>query len=199
MTVPMAIAAGPQGLVLGFDPNPQVFKVLEANARLNPGKANIVPLQFAITETEKEFFFASSEASMSNGGLIEDWNDNRHGKYKLKEPIRGVNLPAYLNAHYSGQLPRLSLIKIDAEGLDYYILKTLAPILEKYNPAIIMEVFEDLSVETRNDIFSLLKKFNYSILNIGDFETNSNFQPRPVGSMAEMPRPGLTENLLAFA
>src|SRR5450631_697373 len=27
MTVPMAIAAGPEGLVLGFDPNPQVFRV----------------------------------------------------------------------------------------------------------------------------------------------------------------------------
>jgi FkbM family methyltransferase len=199
MTVPMAIAAGPEGLVLGFDPNPQVFRVLEANARLNAGKANIVPLQFAITETEKEFFFASSEASMSNGGLVEDWNDNRHGKYKLKEPIRGVNLPAYLNAHYSGHLSGLSLIKIDAEGLDYYILKTLAPVLEKYHPAIIMEVYEDLSIQTRNDIFTLLKKFNYSILNIGDFETNSNFQPRPVGSVEDMPKPGLTENLLAFA
>jgi FkbM family methyltransferase len=199
MTVPMSIAAGSQGLVLGFDPNPQVFKVLLANSRLNSGKANIVPLQFAITEKDKEFFFASSEASMSNGGLIEDWNDNRHGKFKLKDPIRGVNLPDYLNAHYAGSMPKLSLIKIDAEGLDYYILKTLVPVLEKHRPTIIMEIYEDLSIQTRDDIFSLLKRFNYSILNIGDFETNIHFEPVAVSTSENMPRPGLTQNILAFA
>lgn len=198
MTVPMAIAAGSEGLVLGFDPNPQVFKVLEVNSRLNAGKANIIPLQFAATETSKEFYFASSEASMSNGGLVEDWNDNSHGKFKLKEPIKGVNLAGYLQENYSGWLGKLSLIKLDAEGLDYFILKTLLPLIKKYHPTIIMEVFHDLSIQTRNDIFSLLKEFNYTILNIGEFETDINFEPRAVTSPKEMPKVGQTENIIAF-
>jgi FkbM family methyltransferase len=198
MTVPMAIAAGAEGLVLGFDPNPQVFKVLEANSKLNAGKANIVPLQFAATEKDKEFYFASSEASMSNGGLIEDWNDDRHGKFKLKDPIRGVNLANYLLEHYSGPLQKLSLIKIDAEGLDYFILRTLMPILEKYHPTIIMEIHEDLSIQTRNDIYSLLRQFDYSLLNISDFDYNINFESRPVTSAEDMARVGQTENILAY-
>jgi FkbM family methyltransferase len=198
MTVPMAIAAGAEGLVLGFDPNPQVFKVLVANSKLNAGKANIVPLQFAATETDKEFYFASSEASMSNGGLIEDWNDTQHGKFKLKDPIKGVNLASYLLEHYSGPLQKLSLIKIDAEGLDYFILKTLAPILEKYYPTIIMEIHEDLSTETRNGIYSLLRQFSYSILNISDFDYNINFESRLVTSAEDLAKPGQTENILAY-
>jgi FkbM family methyltransferase len=198
VTVPMAIAAGATGLVLGFDPNPHVFKILQANAALNIGKAKIIPHQFAITEVEKEFYFASSEASMSNGGLIEDINDNSHGKFKLKEPIKGVNLPNYLNNHYTEWLPKLSLIKIDAEGLDYFILKTLEPILEKYHPIIIMEIFENLSTQIRTDIFSLLKKYHYNILNIGDFETNVHFEPKPVNTKEDMPVKGLTENIIAF-
>ena len=40
-TVPMAIAAGKEGTTLGFDPNPYVYKILEANAALNPDKTNI--------------------------------------------------------------------------------------------------------------------------------------------------------------
>lgn len=197
-TVPMAIAAGSNGLVLGFDPNPQVFKALEANAQLNAGRANITPLQFAATETEKEFYFASSEASMSNGGLIEDLNDNRHGKFKLKEPIKGVNLANYLQEFYFPWLQKLSLIKLDAEGLDYYILKTLVPLIEIYHPTIIMEVFHDLSQQTRNDIFSLLKGAGYTILNLGDFETDLDGEPVLVTSIEEMPKAGQTDNILAL-
>ena len=32
-TVPMAIAAGAEGLTLGFDPNPYVYKILEKMPR----------------------------------------------------------------------------------------------------------------------------------------------------------------------
>jgi FkbM family methyltransferase len=197
-SLPMGLAAGARGLVLALDPNPQIFKILEVNASLNPGKTNILPLRLAVSDQEKEFYFASSEASMSNGGLIEDLNDNRHGRFKIKEPVRVVNITNYINEHFSFWLEKLSLIKIDTEGLDYFILKTLLPILEKYRPTIIMEIFHDLSDQTRSDIYSLLKSFNYSLLNIGDFETNIDYTIKPVRSAKEMPKKGQTENIIAF-
>ena len=196
MTVPMAIAANASGLVLAFDPNPVVFEILKINSQLNKSKTNIFPLKLAAVEKESKYYFASSEASMSNGGLIEDLNDNRHGKFKLKEPIQGIKLNDYLREYYNSWLPKLSLIKIDAEGLDYYILKTLLPILEEYRPTVIIEVYENLSDQVRGEIFELLKKFNYEILNIGNFETNINFKPKPVKNENDMPRKGLTENIL---
>jgi len=68
-TVPMALAAGKSGVALGFDPNPYVYKILEANAKLNRDKTNIVPQPYAISKEEEEFYFISSEASFGNGGI----------------------------------------------------------------------------------------------------------------------------------
>jgi hypothetical protein len=68
-TVPMALAAGKEGVTLGFDPNPFVYKILEANASLNKDKTNIVPVCSAISTREEEFYFISSEASFANGGI----------------------------------------------------------------------------------------------------------------------------------
>jgi len=197
LTVSMAMAAGADGLVLALDPNPHVFRVLEANAALNRGKANIVPLQFAATEEETQFYFASSDASMGNGGLITDLNDNRHGKYKLKDPIRGVNLGKYLQEHYMNWLPKLSLIKVDVEGLDYYVLRSLEPLLEKYHPVIITEVFHDISVQMREDTFKLLKKYGYKLQDLGDFHTEAPMPARPVNTLEDMPKMGKTSNLIA--
>ena len=197
LTVSMAMAAGADGLVLALDPNPHVFRVLEANAALNRGKANIVPLRFAVTEEETQFYFASSDASMGNGGLITDLNDNRHGKYKLKDPIRGVNLGKYLQEHYMNWLPKLSLIKVDVEGLDYYVLRSLEPLLEKYHPVIITEVFHDISVEMREDTFKLLKKYGYKLQDLGDFHTEAPMPARPVNTLEDMPKMGKTSNLIA--
>ena len=49
-TVPMALAVGKDGLVLGLEPNGYVFKILKKNAELNPQLTHIVPLPFAATD-----------------------------------------------------------------------------------------------------------------------------------------------------
>ena len=198
LTVPMAIAAGREGLVLGIDPNPHVFAVLQENTKLNRDKSNIVPLQLAAAEKETIFYYASSEASMSNGGLIEDYNDNRHGKYKMKEGIKGVHFGKYLQEHYAEWLPKLSLIKTDTEGWDYFVLKTLEPVIEKYRPVIISEIFLSMSTETRHGIFDLLHRHGYTILNAGIFQTEEPITTRPVNSREDMPKAGLTENIIAL-
>ncbi len=41
-TLPIALAVGARGLVLALEPNPYVFKVLEVNAALNPGKTRVI-------------------------------------------------------------------------------------------------------------------------------------------------------------
>ena len=41
-TVPMAVAAGKDGLTLAFDPYPYVFDILRTNSNLNKEKTNII-------------------------------------------------------------------------------------------------------------------------------------------------------------
>ena len=66
----MALAAGSSGITLGFDPNPYVYRILEINPSLNKEKQNIVPLLYAITVKDEDFYYVSSEASFSNGAPI---------------------------------------------------------------------------------------------------------------------------------
>lgn len=171
-TVPMALAAGKSGLVLGFDPNPHVFKILEANAGLNKELTNIVPLPFAITDKDGDFFYASSEASFSNGGITAE-KSTRHGVYTLQQKIHGINLENYLEKNYASRINQLSFIKIDTEGYDKEIIKSIAPLIGKYKPVVIAECFARLTKEERKELFHSLADKGYEVYYFADFEENT--------------------------
>lgn len=121
-TVPMSLAVGPQGLVLGVEPNKYVYKILAKNAQLNPNLTRIVPLPFAATAEDGEFTFNYSDASFCNGGFLSEIENTSHGhSYTL--PIVGKNMEHYLYEKYGDELINLQLLKIDAEGYDKEILK----------------------------------------------------------------------------
>lgn len=198
LTVPMAIAAGKNGMVLALDPNTQVFAILAANATLNKDKSNIVPLQFAATPTDGEFFFASSEASFSNGGLVNDENDNVHGKFKLQQKVKGVHLEGYLEKHHPEWLPRISLIKVDTEGNDLDVLKTLNGIISKYKPTIIAEVFPTLTKQQRDDMFHFLNEHGYKIYDVSHMDLTNEVKQVLVSTADEMAPPTIASNVLAI-
>lgn len=79
MTIAMSLAAGREGRVVSFDPNPFVYDILVKNAGLNPGLTRIDTFPYAIADHEGEFYYNSSEASFNNGGISEDTN-SRHGR-----------------------------------------------------------------------------------------------------------------------
>ena len=143
-TVLMALAVGKSGLVVSFDPNPIVFEVLETNAKLNPNLTNIKPFNCAISEEEDDFYYNSSEASFANGGISTE-KISRHGKHQLSQKIKGVNLNTFLHAHFADNLPKLTLIKVDTEGYDKEILKSIQPLIRKYRPILIAECFPKLN------------------------------------------------------
>ena len=165
-TVPMALAAGKEGLTLGFDPNPHVFKILVANAGLNKDKTNIVPLPFAISDEDGEFYYGSSEASYSNGGITTEAN-SQHGNFTLAEKVKGVNLEKYLEKNYPSWLSKLSFIKIDTEGYDKEIVKSIASLIVKYKPVIISECFTELTKEERYELYDVIADKGYDLLFCG--------------------------------
>lgn len=198
LTVPMALAAGKKGLVIALDPNTQVFAILAANAKLNSDKTHIVPLPFAATDTDGEFYFASSEATFSNGGLVADANDQAHGKFKLKEKVKGVNLAAYLRNHYAEWLPTISFIKVDTEGNDLSVLKTVEDIITAYKPAVVAEVFPTLTKQERDDMFHFFSDKGYTIYDLSHLDLISGVNRVLVKQADEMAAPGIASNILAI-
>ncbi|MGD9202813.1 MAG: FkbM family methyltransferase, partial [Chitinispirillia bacterium] len=140
-TIPMALAAGKEGLILALDPNMIVYKILEQNTKLNGGKTNIIPLCAAATKEDGEFFFHSSEATFNNGG-ISDSKKSPHGKFSLGSRIHGVNIERYINSKLKNYVNKLSFIKIDTEGHDLAIIQSIPELLSKNRPVIIAECFK---------------------------------------------------------
>lgn len=168
-TVSMALAVGKSGTVVAFEPNPMVFEVLQTNAGLNPDKTNIQLFNCAISETDSEYYYNSSEASFSNGGISTE-KTNAHGKFQLDQKIKGVNLDTFLHANFAADLSKLSLIKVDTEGYDKEILKSIAPIIEKYKPVIIAECFPKLNTAERVDLYNTIAKHGYDLYYFRDID-----------------------------
>ncbi len=161
-TVPMALAAGPTGCTLAIEPNPYVFKVLARNAVLNVEKTHIVPRCFAATERDGRFVFHYSDASFCNGGFK---SQQRAWLYRRKHPltVKGRKLLDVLGGEFADWLPKLSYVKIDAEGYDRAILQSLLPIVREYRPVIRTEVFRKLRAGERFALYDLLAGEGYRL------------------------------------
>jgi len=175
-TIPMGLAAGKEGLVLGFDPNPYIFKILKENASLNKDKTNIIPLPYAITEKPGEFTYSSSTADFGNGG-ISSLSGKTHGKFEIEHKIKGINLMAFLNENYKAYLDKLSFIKIDTEGLDMMIVRSMEDLIRKYQPVVVAECFVDYSNEEKMAFYDLFHDLKYSLHFFKDFDGQTETFP----------------------
>jgi FkbM family methyltransferase len=167
-TVPMALAVGKNGLVLGLEPNKYAFKILEKNASLNKGLTNIVPLCFAATDKDGEFEFNYSDASFCNGGFLSQIEQqNHHHIYKLK--VTGKNLVNYLHQNHAQDLSKLALVKVDAEGYDKEIIKSIAPVLSQFKPKLMVECYKKLTTTERNELFDVMDNLGYNVYYLENF------------------------------
>jgi FkbM family methyltransferase len=193
-TVPMGLAAGKEGTTLGFDPNPYVFKIFEINASLNKDRTNIIPIPCAISASEEEFYFISSEASFANGG-ISPTKESIHGKFICEQKIKGVNLAEFLERDYGSQLDELSFIKIDTEGYDKEIIKSISDLVLKRKPVIVAESFGASSDEAKMELFQVINQKGYDIFYFEDFDVNAKI--RKVENKEEMVEWKQTINIYA--
>ena len=171
-TLPMGLAAGKEGLVLAFDPNPVVFKILEKNASLNRERSNIVPLNFAISVQEEEFYFISSEASFANGAISPS-RESRHGKFVYPQKIKGINLEQLLESNYSEWINKLAFIKVDTEGYDKEILKSISALIGKCKPVILAESMGENTNEEKMELYDVIDRHGYETYYFEDFDTGA--------------------------
>src|SRR5262249_27437205 len=129
--------------VFALEPNPYVFKVLELNASLNPASAHIVPLMFAAMPKDGEFEFEYSDEGYCNGGFHQSVSAWKHGHF-LKLRVQGRNLVDYLRAHAPEALPRIRFIKIDTEGFDRSVARTLIEVLRTSRPYLKTEIYKHM-------------------------------------------------------
>jgi hypothetical protein len=106
--------------------------------------------------------FHYSDASYCNGGFLSNIQKRRHGhRYPLE--VQGKNLERFLRNEYSKILPRLSYIKIDAEGYDKDIVYSIINLLKEYRPVLVSEVYKRLNFRERNFFYEIIKNSGFMI------------------------------------
>jgi FkbM family methyltransferase len=166
-TLPIALAAGKEGCVLALEPNPYLYHVLEKNVRSNRSTTHIIPLMAAAIEQEGFVTFEYSDSGFCNGGNHKDISFWEHG-HAFDLEVFGVNLQHELNTDFKDLLPRLRFIKIDAEGFDLFIIRSILEVIKTYHPVIKAEVFKRTSQAYRDALYDQLSELDYSIYKIDE-------------------------------
>jgi FkbM family methyltransferase len=160
-TVPIALAAGPTGCVLALEPNHYVYAVLATNAALNRDKTHIEPRCYAATQEDGRYEFLYGDASFCNGGAGMGRRSPFRRKYPLE--VEGRRLIRVLRGEFARWLPRLSYVKVDAEGYDRAILESILPVIRERRPVILTEVFRKLRPADRYALHDLLADNGYDV------------------------------------
>jgi FkbM family methyltransferase len=168
-TLPMALAVGRAGTVFALEPNPYVFRILAQNAALNRASTNIVPLMFAAMPADGEFEFEYSDEGYCNGGFHQSVSAWRHGHFSRLR-VHGKNLLAYLRASAPETLPKIRFIKIDTEGFDRHVARTLVELLERSRPYLKTEIYKHMPDAERAGYFGDLRALGYRLFKCGDVE-----------------------------
>ena len=172
-TVLMALAVGKVGLVIGFEPNRYVYKVLKANSELNAKLTNIEPVCAAATAENGTFKFNYSDASFCNGGFLSQIENQNH-KHDYTLEVRGINFEEYAeNSIDPVALDKLELVKIDAEGYDKEIIKSISQLLKSKRPKLMVECYKKLNNEERAELWTVVDELGYDLFKIDGFEASS--------------------------
>ncbi len=161
-TLPIALAVGTKGVVFAIEPNPYVFPILQKNASLNLDKTRVVPLDFAATPEDGEITLEYSDAGYCNGGRHQGISQWKHG-HAFKLTVPGRNLEHFLQSKYPAELQRLRYIKIDVEGFDLEVLKSIRALIEKRRPYLKVEVYKHSTENYRRELVRFLQDLRYNV------------------------------------
>ena len=144
--------------VISFEPNPATFEVLEKNSELNP---NIQPFNYAISDEEGPLTFHYSDYGFCNGGFATRTQVGIGVTgHKVPIDVWAINLEKFIQEN-DIEVGNISLIKIDAEGHDKDILKTIKNIISSHKPILITEIYNGLNSNEITDLLDVIHSLGY--------------------------------------
>ena len=129
---------GPTGHIVAVEPNPETIQKLNGNIQASGVRTiTVAPVACSDTETKLELFGAprsnTGESSLSRTNASQD--SQAVTTYEVRaRPLDDILREAGVS--------RVDAIKIDVEGAEYLVLKGAEKTLDRYHPAILVEIVE---------------------------------------------------------
>jgi len=166
-----------EGEIHSFEPNPKIFKILKENCKLNIFK-NTYLNEIALSDKNGGVEFYDRDIARQSGGssLIKH---EHFKKYKVIK-VKTMKLDDYILIHKPP-----TIMKIDVEGAEPFVLKGATNLIKNYNPTIIMEFGSDnlhreaVEILLNNDykLYRLDKEGNLIIADQNElFKKDSQFE-----------------------
>ena len=144
--------------VISFEPNPATFEVLKKNSELNP---NIIPFNYAISDEEGPLTFHYSDYGFCNGGFATRTQTGIGVTgHNIPIDVWAINFEKFIQEN-NIEVGNISLIKIDAEGHDKDILKTLVNTISTHKPILITEIYNGLNPNEITDLLDTIHSLGY--------------------------------------
>lgn len=148
--------------IIGFEPNPLNFRLLNRNARLSD-HPNTRLYNLALGESESELRLYGDTTGAS---LIPGWSGSSQKRFTT---VNVVALDNYFkNETFDGE----NLMLLDIEGFEYQALKGMKHLLKTKNVDLIVEICYKEHWEEENphfkETFELLKELEYKCYSLHD-------------------------------
>ncbi len=102
---------------------------------------------------------------------MEKTRSFRRGDF-FRQTVQGVRLEDFLKDKHAELVHRIRYIKIDAEGSDLPILKSMRELLLELKPIVQAEVMQRTPASYRYEMFDFLTELGYHIRRVGPSETH---------------------------
>lgn len=158
--LPMAIAVGAEGTVIALEPNPYVFKALQAQVGLNDDIGHIIAYPYAAMDHDGDYEFSYGDPGYCNGGYegaTHAWR--MRAFFRLR--VQGRNLERLMEEHHAPLLERLRYVKIDTEGHDFAVFRSIEGLIRRHHPVLRVEINRFMRLDERNAFVDALRSAGY--------------------------------------
>ena len=157
---------GENGVVYSFEPVPLFFKSLKHLKELNPGY-NIILNELALSDKTGQTKIDFAQPPHIGGSSMVLGLLGLNNIPTKTIVVKAVRLDEYIKEK---KIDNISLIKIDVEGFEYFVLKGLGGFFKTSyaRPPIICEICPDtfLGKDKRRELLKFMKQYGYEAYNI---------------------------------
>jgi FkbM family methyltransferase len=169
-TLLLSKLAGREGKVIAFEPLPGNFSILEENIRLNGLCSRIRAVNKAVFDRSIDGMELVVPVDESSSLTSSPWASLLFKKGGERVTVKTVSLDDFLSESDS----QVRFIKMDAEGAEESIIRGALRTIERYRPAMLIELHHPDSHVEDHPAIPLLHGLNYKIEWLDRFQLTSH-------------------------